>query len=268
MREGMLRERVLMMPDGSGRGGMIRAIPRHVAIIPDGNRRWARAWGLGIADGHRQGAEHLWAILPVLLDRGVREVSFFLFSTENWSRSPEEVGALFTLLTEFFGQAAMRAVTDRFIPQVIGDLTEPRLPPALRRSARHIGALVPPGTSWPTVTFLVNYGATRDVLSAAERMLADPGPGLLGHLSTSGLSPVDLVVRAGGERRLSNFFLLEAAYAELAFVDELWPDLSAGQMAGLLDWYGARQRRFGGDTVAVTVPESAGPVRRPEAVPR
>ena len=229
-------------------------VPRHVAVIPDGNRRWARSGGLSISDGHRRGAEHLWTILPVLLGRGVREVSFFLFSTENWSRSQAEVNGLFTLLTEFFEQAAARAVPDRFVPQVIGDLAEPRLPCALRGAARQIGARVPARTGWPTVTFVVNYGATRDVLRAAGQMLLDPGRGLLAHLSTAALSPVDLVVRTGGEHRLSNFFLLEAAYAELAFVDELWPDLSAERMAGLLDWYGARQRRFGGDPVALTTP--------------
>jgi undecaprenyl diphosphate synthase len=186
-------------------------MPRHVAIIPDGNRRWAHASGLTISDGHRRGAEHLWTILPGLLARRVREVSFFLFSTENWSRSPEEVDALFTLLTEFFTQAAERAVADRFIPQVIGDLTDPRLPRGLRRAARHIGARVPSGTGWPVVTFLVNYGATRDVLRAADQLLAGSGRDLFAHLSTSMLSPVDLLVRTGGEHRLSNFFLLEAA---------------------------------------------------------
>jgi undecaprenyl diphosphate synthase len=232
-------------------------IPRHVAIIPDGNRRWARASGLTIYDGHRQGAEHLWTVLPVLLSRQVREVSFFLFSTENWSRSPAEVDALFTLLTGFFTQAAKRAVIDRFVPQVVGDLADPRLPRGLRRAAWHIGAHVPARTGWPTVTFLVNYGATRDVLKAADQMLADPGRGLLGCLSTSMLSPVDLLVRTGGEHRLSNCLLLEAAYAELAFVDELWPDLSAERMAGLLDWYGGRQRRFGGDPAALVTPRSA-----------
>jgi undecaprenyl diphosphate synthase len=225
------------------------AIPRHVAIIMDGNRRWARAHGVSEAEGHSAGVRAVRHVVVRAVERGVGVLSLYAFSRENWGRAPEEVRALFDLL-----RSAILSETDELASQgvrvqLLGRLDE--LPDETRASILHgLNATREGDRLLLNVAF--NYSGRSELVDAVRRLLQERLPAeaideaaLAGRLYTVGIPDPDLLIRTGGEQRLSNFLIWQAAYAELCFTDVLWPDFGAAQFDAALAEYARRTRRFG-----------------------
>jgi undecaprenyl diphosphate synthase len=225
------------------------AIPRHVAIIMDGNRRWARAHGVSEAEGHSAGVQAVRRVVVRAVERGVGVLSLYAFSRENWGRAPEEVRALFDLL-----RSAILSETDELASQgvrvqLLGRLDE--LPDETRASILHgLDATREGDRLLLNVAF--NYSGRSEIVDAVRRLAEERLPAeaideaaLAGRLYTAGIHDPDLLLRTGGEQRLSNFLIWQAAYAELCFTDVLWPDFGAGQFDAALAEYARRTRRFG-----------------------
>lgn len=228
--------------------------PRHVAIIMDGNGRWAKKRLLPRVAGHRQGVEAVRRVARAARTLGIEVLTLYAFSSENWRRPEEEVGALMGLLRQFLERELDEIVAEGVKLRVIGGWR--RLSPdlvamierAIARTADNPG---------PTLVLALNYGAQAELLEAARRLAEHARDGTLdpkdidearfeSELETAGLPPLDLMIRTSGEQRLSNFLLWQAAYAELLFVDTLWPDFDERALADALAQFGRRQRRFGG----------------------
>jgi undecaprenyl diphosphate synthase len=224
--------------------------PRHVAIIADGNRRWARERGLPVLAGHIQGIEAIRPVVRRARDRGVETLSVYTFSTENWNRPEDEVSGLFGLI-----DGAVRQYTDELIDEgvrvrVIGRLHE--APSDVQRSIRSAEERTGRGMRM-TLNICFNYSGRAEIVDAARAMLAahaDPQgideSHFAEHLYTAGQPDVDLVIRTGGDQRTSNFLLWQAAYAELIFCAKFWPDFTEDDFDAALDEYERRDRRFGG----------------------
>ena len=224
--------------------------PRHVAIIADGNRRWARDRGLPVLAGHVQGIEAIRPIVRRARDTGVETLSVYTFSTENWTRPDEEVSGLFNLI-----DGAVRQYTDELIAegvrvQVIGRLHE--APSDVQRSIRAAEDRTRAGARM-TLNICFNYSGRAEIVDAARALVAagaDPNAideaHFAEHLYTAGQPDVDLMIRTGGDQRTSNFLLWQAAYAELIFCDKFWPDFTEDDFDAALDEYERRDRRFGG----------------------
>jgi undecaprenyl diphosphate synthase len=224
--------------------------PRHVAIIADGNRRWARERGLPVLAGHIQGIEAIRPIVRRARDRGVETLSVYTFSTENWNRPEDEVSGLFSLI-----DGAVRQYTDELIAEgvrvrVIGRLHE--APSDIQRSIRGAEDRTGHGSRM-TLNICFNYSGRAEIVDAARALLAaraDPNgideAHFAEHLYTSGQPDVDLIIRTGGDQRTSNFLLWQAAYAELVFCPKFWPDFTDEDFDAALDDYIGRDRRFGG----------------------
>jgi undecaprenyl diphosphate synthase len=222
----------------------------HTAIIMDGNGRWASARNLERAAGHRAGARAVDGIVRAALAAGVDVLTLYAFSADNWFRPDPEVSALFGLLHRFLATQTERAHEQSNRLNVIG--RRDRLAPALRRQIEH-SEQVTAGCGQLHLRIAVDYSARHSLLEAARRMAAQPAPraedflqllGVVDH-SQPAAPEVDLLIRTGGERRLSDFLLWECAYAELLFVDCPWPDFDGAAFAGALAEYACRQRRFG-----------------------
>ena len=227
-------------------------IPRHVAVIMDGNGRWARLRGLPRTEGHREGLKVAKAIVKAAEAAGVRWLSLYTFSTENWKRAADEVGFLMGLIGkhlttefDFYRENRVRIVHS-------GDAAA--LPPDVAAAIRTAVADTA-GFDGITVNLAINYGGRDEILRAVRRQAeAASGPAasppdedaFREFLDVPGMPDPDLVIRTGGERRLSNFLLWQSAYAELHFTDELWPDWNASGLDRALDDYASRDRRFGG----------------------
>ncbi|HSO29029.1 MAG TPA: polyprenyl diphosphate synthase [Candidatus Sulfomarinibacteraceae bacterium] len=224
-------------------------LPRHVAIIMDGNRRWARARGLPELDGHPAGVEAIRGILRHARRRGIRVLTLYAFSRENWARSDAEVVALFGLL-----EAAIRSETDELRAQgvrvrMIGRLDE--LPPATRASIDDALDATSSGTEM-LLNIAFNYAGRTELVDAVRRIAASGVPPeaidestIAAALYTAGTPDPDLVIRTGGEQRLSNFLIWQAAYAELVTTETLWPDFGPEALDAALVEFATRQRRFG-----------------------
>jgi len=230
------------------------SVPRHVAIIMDGNGRWAKARGLPRAAGHRQGAEAARKALRAAGEAGVQCLTLYAFSSENWRRSDEEISDLMGLLRFYIGKELSALHKQGIRLKILGehgafqsDLVE-MIDKAVTKTA---------GNERMTLAIALNYGARGELARAAralaERAVAgsiDPAAideTLLDQsLDTAGLPPLDLLIRTSGEHRLSNFLLWQAAYAELLFLDTLWPDFDEAAFAGALAQFAGRDRRFGG----------------------
>jgi undecaprenyl diphosphate synthase len=223
--------------------------PRHVAIIMDGNRRWARGRGISEAEGHAAGVEAARRVVVRAVERGVAVLSLYAFSRENWARAPQEVRTIFQLL-----QAAVQSETNELVSQgvrvrLLGRLDE--LPPESQVSiVQSLDATRRGERLLLNVAF--NYSGRCELVDAARRLIEDGLPAaavdesaLANRLYTAGLPDPDLVVRTGGEQRLSNFLIWQAAYAELVFTDVLWPDFGAADFDAALAEYARRTRRFG-----------------------
>ena len=224
-------------------------LPRHVAIIMDGNRRWARQRELPELDGHSAGVEAIREVLRHAVRRGVRVLTLYAFSRENWARSDDEVAGLFSLL-----EAAVRSETDELRRQgvrvrLLGRLDE--LPDETRRS---IGEALDAtaGGDRLTLNIAFNYAGRTELVDAVRRLIAGgTAPESIDEaaigaaLYTAGLPDPDLVIRTGGEQRLSNFLIWQSAYAEFYFCEALWPDFGPAAFDTALLEFARRQRRFG-----------------------
>ncbi len=229
-------------------------VPKHIAIIMDGNGRWASKRGLPRVAGHRAGAEAVRKTLRAAVEAGVEVLTLYAFSSENWRRSEKEVSDLKGLLRFYLDRELAELEREGVQLRLIGDhaafgsdLVE-RLERAVERTA-HNRKL--------TLVIALNYGSRGEIVGAARRFAERAADGLLdpatideaaldAELMTHDWPPLDLLIRTSGEKRLSNFLLWQAAYAELLFVDTLWPDFDGDAFHAALGEFAARQRRFGG----------------------
>jgi undecaprenyl diphosphate synthase len=223
-----------------------RALPRHVAIIMDGNGRWAQGRGLPRVAGHRQGAAAVRAVTRAARRLGLEALTLYAFSTQNWSRPPDEVEALMLLLVEFLEKEQQELVDNAIRLNAIGDLE--RLPARVGERLEAVRRATAGGAGM-TLTLALSYGGREELVHAARLAAARGGPideaALEAGLWTHGLPDLDLLVRTSGERRISNFLLWQAAYAELYFTDTHWPDFDERELLAAVADYQARQRRFG-----------------------
>jgi undecaprenyl diphosphate synthase len=224
-------------------------VPRSIAVIMDGNGRWAAARGLPVAEGHREGARALRRTVEAAIDLDVRSLAVYAFSTENWARPADEVGAILELLAETIERElpdlAEQGVRTRFFGR------RDRIPEVLRGQMAHLEAETADRDRLD-LWIAFDYGGRAELVEAARRLVADGlGPGdvseeaIAERLYAPELPDPDLLVRTSGEQRISNFLLWQLAYAELVFTDTLWPDFGAGDLAAAVDEYARRGRRFG-----------------------
>ncbi len=225
------------------------AIPRHIAIVMDGNRRWARQRRLPAIAGHRAGVETIRKTLRAARERGVEYLTLYSFSTENWSRDPEEVTGLMGLLEETIRRETDSLVRDDVRLEVIGRLHE--LSPGLQRSiAGAVEATAKCARGVMTLAF--NYGGRAEIVDAVRRIVGDglapdavDEAAIASRLYAPNHPDPDLLIRTGGELRVSNFLLWEVAYAEMWATPVLWPDFSIRDLDDALGSYAKRERRFG-----------------------
>ena len=226
-------------------------LPRHTAIIMDGNGRWAKRRGLPRAAGHRAGVEALRAVIRFSSDCGMQALTLYAFSTENWKRPREELGVLFGLLVEYFTREIDELHANNVRIRIIGDASV--FPQNVQTAIRNAETQTERNTGL-ILNIALNYGARAEMLRAARACAEEAvATGALPdeaaferHLYTAGQPDPDLLIRTSGEMRLSNYLLYQAAYAELYFTDTLWPDFDENAYCEALRRYAARDRRFGG----------------------
>jgi undecaprenyl diphosphate synthase len=219
---------------------------RHVAIIADGNRRWARARGLGVQEGHEAGADTLRARLYDAVELGVEELTVYSFSTENWSRPAAEVRGLVALLAQ-----RIRGETPGLHEQGVRMCflgARAAVPPELLEQMEWAESLT--RANWRMTLYVaLNYGGRAEIVEAARRFQGSTEEEFRQLLYAPEMHDPELIVRTGGEHRLSNYLLWQSAYSELVFREELWPDFSREHLEQSLGELGARNRRFGGRSV-------------------
>ena len=226
------------------------AVPRHVAIIMDGNGRWAKKRLLPRFAGHHRGVETVRVTVRTCLERGIEYLTLFAFSSENWRRPPEEVSLLMQLFVRVLKEEVKKLDRNGVRLRVIGDLArfDPDLQALIKASEQRTA-----GNSRLNLTIAANYGGRWDILQAINRMLSsDPGKStewqeadLAPHLAMSYAPEPDLFIRTGGEQRISNFLLWQLAYSELYFTEVLWPEFDSIAFDAALVSYQQRERRFG-----------------------
>lgn len=240
------------LPTSPDSGG--GSIPRHVAIIMDGNGRWAGKRHLPRVAGHREGVEAVRRVTRAARDLGVEVLTLYAFSSENWRRPEDEIRDLMGLLRRFIREHLDEIAADNIRLKVIGD--QSRFPADVQAMVADAVARCAVN-SGPMLVIALGYGARAEIGDAVRRLAERARNGLLdpaaideamidGELATAGLPPLDLLIRTSGEQRLSNFLLWQVAYAELIFTDVLWPDFDAGELRRCIDEFGRRERRFGG----------------------
>jgi len=228
-------------------------IPRHIAIVMDGNGRWAERRRRPRSFGHREGQKAVRAAVEFCLRRGVEALTLFAFSSENWNRPQSEVGALMQLFLKALDREVDELHQNGVRIAFVGDLSafQPELRERMQGAMRKTGA-----NEKLRLNVAVNYGGRWDIADAARRAALEVAAGrlraediseqtLAPFLALSDLPPVDLFIRTGGEQRISNFLLWQVAYAELYFTETLWPDVDADVLAGALADYARRERRYG-----------------------
>ncbi len=231
-----------------------RALPTHIAIVMDGNGRWAKRRGLPRQAGHKVGAEAFRTIANYAKSIGLKYLTVYAFSTENWKRAPEEVEAIMELLERYLSEAIRDMEKNKVRFCFFGDLS--RLSPELQEEAR-IAVERSKQYEGVQVNFCLNYGGRAEILRAAQRFAQDCVEGKCcpedlteEHFSdlmySAGVPDPELVIRPGGELRTSNFLLWQSAYAEYYFTDVLWPDFGTKELDEAIDAYRHRERRFGG----------------------
>jgi len=223
-------------------------LPAHIGIIMDGNGRWAKQRGMSRTQGHKEGLESAKAVVKKAADLGIRYVTLYTFSTENWKRTADEVGFLMTLIKthlraelDFYAKNGIRV-------QHLGDLSG--LPPEI---AREITDIADKTSAYDrtTVVLAINYGGQDEIIRAIKKLPPDAIPGIDAtafskYLDLPELPAMDLMIRTGGEKRISNFLLWQSAYSELYFSDLLWPDWNGDSLIEAIAEYQSRDRRFGG----------------------
>ena len=228
-------------------------IPRHVAIIMDGNGRWAKERGLPRLEGHRAGAESVREVMEACIEVGVEYLTLYAFSSENWSRPETEVRALMSLLDRFLDEKAKDLDRQNVRLLAIGQLD--RLPVKTRALIERIKARTAGNTAM-TLVLALSYGGREEIVSAARSLAADAVAGKIlpndidaemfaSRLQTAGIPDPDLLVRTSGEMRVSNFLLWQISYAEIVIVKKFWPDFRQGDLFEAVTEYKRRHRRFG-----------------------
>ena len=239
----MIASQVEPEEDGSGRA-------RSVAIIMDGNGRWAAARGLPVAEGHREGARALRRTVEAAIDLGIDSLAVYAFSTENWARPPDEVESIMELLDETIDRElpdlAKQGVRTRFFGR------RDRVPEVVRQKMAGLETETS-GNERLQLWIAFDYGSRAELVDAVRALVRDGVPAenvseasLGERLYAPTLPDPDLVIRTSGEKRLSNFLLWQSAYAELVFVDTLWPDFGEPELRAALEEYAQRGRRYGG----------------------
>ncbi len=229
-------------------------VPRHIAIIMDGNGRWATKRGLSRSAGHAAGAENFEKISEACGELGVGYVTAFAFSTENWKRPEGEVAALMDLLARYLSGMEEKIRKNNLKMRVIGDLDPLR--DDLKQSISRMHDISKDNTGIQ-INICLNYGGRGDIARAARGLAEKAAAGELdpaeideevfaSQLYTTGLPDPDLLIKAGAEKRISNFLLWQLAYSELYFTDTLWPDFRRAELEKAIAWFGSRKRRFGG----------------------
>jgi undecaprenyl diphosphate synthase len=225
-------------------------IPRHIAIIMDGNGRWAKRRGLPRLAGHRAGTENIRRIVRECADQGVGYLTLYAFSTENWSRPSLEVDGLMRILGEFIDRETRSLHEERVQIRHLGRLDG--ISEALRRKIRSAVDLTRDNQRL-TLAVALNYGGRGDIVDAVRELIAQGLPPdaideqqISDHLSTRGMPDPDLIIRTSGEWRLSNFLIWQAAYSEYWTTPIFWPDFGPDQLRQAINDYGQRERRFGG----------------------
>ncbi len=233
--------------------------PHHLAIIMDGNRRWSKQRGIPILRGHQQGSNTLKTIARHAHDRGIRWLSAFAFSSENWSRPRPEVDGLMGLLRGFLENDISELNDENVKLRVIGNRS---------RLSSHLGELIEwaeqetSGNSGLNLTLALDFRGGQDIAAAARALATEAANGLLdaskidedmlkSRMAVSPLPEIDLLIRTGGEQRLSNFMLWDLSYAELYFTQTLWPDFTTDDLDEAIANFAGRERRFGGDAETV-----------------
>ncbi|PSW12617.1 isoprenyl transferase [Photobacterium sanctipauli] len=229
------------------------SLPKHVAVIMDGNGRWAKARGKARVFGHKAGVEAVRKTVSTANRLGIKVVTLFAFSSENWRRPEDEVSLLMELFITVLGREVKRLHKNNIRLRIIGDTT--RFSERLQRKIAEAEALTENNTGM-VLNVAANYGGQWDILQAAKRLAHQVAHGgltaeditedmLADGLSTAGLPEVDLLIRTSGECRISNFMLWQTAYAELYFTEQHWPDFDEASMANAVAWFVNRERRFG-----------------------
>ena len=233
-------------------------LPYHLAIIMDGNRRWSRQRGVPVLRGHQQGSNSLKTIARHAHDRGINWLSTFAFSSENWSRPRPEVDGLMGLLRGFLENDVNELNDENVKLRVIGSRT---------RLSSHLGKLIEwaehetSGNTGLNLSLALDFGGRQDIVAAARSLATDAATGLIDaddinedllkcRMEASALPAIDLLIRTGGEQRLSNFMLWDLSYAELHFTSTLWPDFTTDDLDRAIGDFAGRERRFGGDAHA------------------
>ena len=229
-------------------------MPKHIAIIMDGNRRWAREKGLDPKQGHREGAKTLEKIVRYANKIGLEYITVYAFSTENWKRSEDEVGALMILLQKYLDDYSKRADTENIKVKVLGDIT--RLSEGMQKSIKKCMERTKNNTG-VVFNIALNYGSRNEIVSAVKNIAYAVKNGninveeitedtISNNLYTAGEPDPDLLIRTSGELRLSNFLLWQLAYTEFLFVDKHWPDFSEEDIDMAIEVFQKRNRKFGG----------------------
>jgi len=228
-------------------------LPRHVGIIMDGNGRWAQQRGEPRLEGHRAGADSVRDVTRAAREIGIEALTLYAFSSQNWARPPDEVAGLMQLLRDYLIEERSEILDNEIRLEALGDID--RLPAFVREPLDDLRA-VSRANSKMVLTLALSYGGRESIARAAAAAARDVAAGALraeqidvdrlaSYLPTSHLPPLDLLIRTSGEQRVSNFMLWEMAYAELVFVDALWPEFRRAHLYHCLDQYAARERRYG-----------------------
>lgn len=227
--------------------------PSHIAIIMDGNGRWAQRQGMGRSEGHKAGADAVTSTMDCCRKYGIRYLTLYAFSTENWKRSPQEISALMQLLSNFLDKSAEDLQKYKIRLRVIGDIE--RLPWPVRGKLKTQIEATKLFSDY-NLTIALSYGSRAEITSATRKIAEKVMSGemkldditeetIAANLQTSDLPDPDLIIRTAGEQRLSNFLLCQASYAEFLFLDTLWPDFREPDFVKALEAFAKRQRRYG-----------------------
>ncbi|MDR0806142.1 MAG: (2E,6E)-farnesyl-diphosphate-specific ditrans,polycis-undecaprenyl-diphosphate synthase [Enterobacteriaceae bacterium] len=230
------------------------SIPRHVAIIMDGNGRWAKQLGKLRIFGHQEGAKAVRRAVSFAINHGIEALTLYAFSSENWNRPPQEVTALMELFIRALDKEAKNLHKHNVRLKIVGDTQ--RFSERLRAKIQRAESLTAANTGL-TLNIAANYGGRWDITQACQQIAVLAKNGSVNpddidekmvcqHINLCDLAPVDLVIRTGGEHRISNFLLWQIAYAELYFTEVLWPDFDELVFEGALNAFAQRERRFGG----------------------
>ena len=234
-------------------GERIRPVPRHIAVILDGNGRWAKKRGLPRTAGHKVGAENFRKIATYCKNIGVQYLTVYAFSTENWSRPEDEVSTIMKLLDRYLHEAIETMEKDHIRMRILGDVSA--LSPSLRAEIEETNEISKRYEGFQA-NICLNYGGRDEIVKAARRYAKDvaegrapediDAAGFADYLYSAGIPDPDLLIRPGGEKRISNFLLWQCAYSEFYFTDVLWPDFTPEELEKAIADFNSRDRRFGG----------------------